>query len=88
MNKLVPPCCLLLAMTLFVVGFALLAVDSPDPSVELHRARAGTDEPYRELLERQLLRRQRFRKGLVVGSFALGVTFTAVAFVTMQSRPA
>ena len=87
MNKLVPPCCLLLALTMFVAAFAILAIGRPDPSLELHRARVHADDQYRELLELQFVRQRQRRTVLIVSLFALGLLAAVGAFVIMPSRP-
>ena len=51
MSKVIPPLCLLLSLLMFIAGFALLAVERPEASIELHRARIGNDEQYRDLLK-------------------------------------
>ena len=38
MQQLMPPLCLVLSLALLVTGFALLAIDAPEPNVDLHRA--------------------------------------------------
>ena len=88
MSKVIPPFCLLLALLMFIVGFALLAVDRPEASTELHRARIGDDEQYRDLLEEQLRERQLWRNVLIGTLFTTGVLSTVVAFLAMRpARP-
>ena len=88
MTKVVPPLCLLLGLIAFVAGFALLAVDRPQPSIELHQARVQGDEQYRELLEDQLRRRQLWRNTSIGSLFTCGVLFTVVGFLAMKpARP-
>jgi hypothetical protein len=84
MSKIVPPLCFLLALLAIVSAFALLAVGLPEPDIELHRARIGDDEDYRELMEQKLLRRQRQRALLIGTMFAAGAFFTAAGFVAMR----
>ncbi len=84
MNKIIPPFCLVLSILLFVAAFASLAIERPQPSVELHRARIGDDEQYRDLLEEQLRARQLRRTVLNCTLFGTGVLSTIVAFVAMR----
>ena len=90
MQRILPPLCLLLAAAMLVAGFGLWAVESPEAGVDLHRARVTGDEPYREVLEAKLQRRQQTRHWLLGGLF-LGAGFFAVAgLLTMRptnSRP-
>ena len=86
MHRILPPLCLLLALAMAVVGFALWAVDPPEANVELHRARASGDEQYREVLEAELRRRQ-WTRNLLLGCLFVGSgVFAVTAFVGM--RPA
>lgn len=83
MQRCLPPICLVLCLTLLVTAFALLATDAPEPNVDLHRARVMGDEPYRDVLERDLTRRIWLRRALIgtlfAGAAALGVgAFLAV----------
>jgi hypothetical protein len=87
MNKIVPPFCLVLSVFLFVAGFAFLAIDKPEPGIELHRARIGDDEEYRELLEERLERRK-FRRFVSISAlFGTGITSAGVAFLAMRPSP-
>lgn len=86
MKRLISPCCLLLALAMFVAAFALVTIGRPDPSFELHRARVQADDAYRELLELQFVRHQRRRTILIVSLFALGVLAAVGAFVALPSR--
>jgi len=84
MRRLVPPLCLLLALAMGVAGFALWAVERPQPGIDLHRARVSGDQQYRELLEAQL-QRQRWTRNLVLGClFAGSGGLTVIAFLTME----
>ena len=38
LRQLLPPICFLFALAMAIVGFALIAQDGPDPSIDLHRA--------------------------------------------------
>jgi hypothetical protein len=86
MHRILPPLCLLVALAMVVVGFGLWAVEPPEASVELHRARVAGDEAYREVLEAELARQQRNRNWLLGCLFAGAALFAVAAFVTM--RPA
>ena len=86
MSRVVPPLCLVLALFLLISGFAVLATDRPQPSVELHRATAAADEQQREVLEEQL-QNQRFRRTVAIFSiFGLAIVMGATAFVAMKPR--
>ena len=74
MHPILPPICLLLAMAMAIVGFGLWILDPPEPNIDLHRARVTGDDAYQEVLESQLLDRQRNRKWLVRCLFAKGFT--------------
>ena len=84
MSKIIPPFCLVLSLLMFIAGFALLAVDRPEPSTELHRARISGDDEYRDLLEEDLRESQILRKTLISTLFAAGVMSIFVAFVSMR----
>ena len=85
-HHILPPICLLLALTTLIAAFALWNVDPPEASVELHQARTIGDEQYSDLLEAQLARRQ-WAHIIVVGClFASSVAFTLAAFWTMRPR--
>ncbi len=86
MRGLLPPFCLLIALSLAIAGFALLAVEPPSPSVDFHRARTSGDDGYADVLEANLHRRQLARKVLVGSLFGGSVIMTVAAFATM--RPA
>jgi len=86
MNAIIPPLCLVLSLLLFIGAFAVLAVESPQPGIELHRARVEDDEQYRDLLEQQLERRRLQRKVLIGSLFGMAVIMAAAGFVAM--RPA
>lgn len=88
MTKIIPPLCLVLGLFSFVAGFALLAVDPPQPGMELHGARVEGDDQYRDLLEDQLERRQLRRNVLIGALFACSVLFPTAGFLAMQpTRP-
>ena len=83
MHRLLPPLCLLLALGLLITGFAIHAIEPPQASVELHRARVNGNDQYRDVLEAQLQRRQWGRKTLVGCLFAGSGLMVIVAFLTM-----
>jgi hypothetical protein len=83
-TKVVPPLCLILGLIAFVAGFALLAVEPPQPGIELHQARVQGDEEYRELLEDELRQHRLWRNVLIGALFTCGVLFTVVGFLAMQ----
>lgn len=86
MKEIIPPFCLVLTVLLLIGGFATLAVEAPQPSIELHRARLGDDDQYRDLLE-QRLEHQRLQRKVLVGSlFGLAVVMGALGYLAM--RPA
>jgi hypothetical protein len=82
--RILPPLCLLLALAMLIAGFTLLAVGSPEASVELHAARVSGDEAYQDVLEASLARRQLARKVLVVSLFAGSGLMTVLAFLSMS----
>ena len=84
MNQVVPPLCLILSLLLFIAGFAVLAIERPQPGIELHRARVEGDEQHRDLLEQQLQRRRLQRKVLIGSLFGMAVIVAATAFVVMR----
>ena len=86
MRNIIPPFCLLLALLLFIAGFAVLTFGEPEATTELHRARIDTDEEYREVLEEQLRKRQLSRNILIGALFVTGGVSILAAFWTM--RPA
>ena len=86
MHRFLPPLCLVLALAMAVAGFGVLAAGAPEPSVELHRAAAEGDDPYREALETQLRRQQLKRKVLMGCLFSGSGLLIVAALLTM--RPA
>ncbi len=84
MNAVLPPVCLILALAMLVAGFGLLAVDPPQPTVEMHRAGAEGDEQYYEALEEQLRHRQLRRTVLLVCLFTGSGIMVVTAFLTMR----
>ena len=83
MKQLLSPLCLLLALAMLIAGFALWSVEAPETSVELSRARAGGNDPYGDVLEAQLRRRQLGRQVFVTGLFAGCGLMTVLAFLVM-----
>ena len=86
MSRLLPPTCLLLALLLLIAGFAILAIEKPQPSVELHRVTAAGDEKRREVLEDQLDQQKMKRTGLIVSVFGLAIVLGAFGFISMTPR--
>ncbi len=86
MNRAIPPLCLVLALFLLIAGFAVLATDEPQRSVELHRATAAADEAQREMLEEQLQRQRLRRTVAIVSIFGLAIVMGATGFVVMKPR--
>ena len=86
MSRLLPPTCLLLALLLLIAGFAILAIEKPQPSVELHRVTAAGDEKRREVLEDQLDQQKIKRTGLIVSVFGLAIVLGTVGFISMTPR--
>ena len=84
MQKLLPPICMFLALAMLVAGFAVLAFGSPEASVELHAARAGGDEAFRDVLERDLTGRRSSRRVLIGLLFTGGALMAVMAFLTMK----
>jgi len=84
MQQLISPLCLLLALGLLIAGFAIWAVEPPQASMELHRARVAGDEEYSEVLEDQLVGQRRSRKFLLFALFGGSVTMVVMAFVMMS----
>ncbi len=84
MNAVLPPVCLILALAMLVAGFGLLAVEPPQPTVEMHRARAAGDEQYYEAFEVQLHRRQLHRKVLLACLFTGSGIMVVTAVLSMR----
>ncbi len=84
MHKYLPPLFLFLALALLISGFALVATGTPELGMELHRARVGGEEEYRELLERELAHEQWSHRALVGGLFAGALLAVVAAFSTMD----
>lgn len=86
MNRAIPPLCLVLAVLLLVAGFAILALDRPEPGIKLHEATAAGDEDRRDVLEAEL-ERQRWKRNVLIGTvFGMAVVMAGTAFVAI--RPA
>ena len=81
---MLPPLCLLLALALAIAGFAMLAVDPPEATVELHRATAAGDDPLRDAIEEKLHRQQLTRKLVLAALFVGSGLAVVAAFLTMQ----
>lgn len=84
MRFIIPPLCLLLALAMLIAGFAVWAVEAPEPGLNLHAARASGDEEMGEVLESQLQHKQFLRKTLL-GSLTGGcILMVFLAFLTMR----
>jgi hypothetical protein len=86
MSKLVPPICLVLALAMLIMGFAMLAVEAPQPPAELAGARAAGDDDYGDAIEAQVARQRWIRILTLTGLFTGTVVMTVAAFALM--RPA
>jgi hypothetical protein len=86
MQQLISPLCLFLALALLIAGFAIWAVESPQPNMELHRARVSGDEEYSKVLEEQLEGQRWSRKVLLFGLFGGSAMMVVMAFVMMSVR--
>ncbi len=86
MREFIPPACLVLTLFLLIGAVANLARERPAPSMELHQARLGDDEEYRERLEAQWERRKLHRRLLIGSLFGLALITAAAGMVAM--RPA
>jgi hypothetical protein len=84
MQQLISPFCLLLALAMLIAGFAIWAVEPPQPNMELHRARVSGDEAYSEVLEEQLKKQRWSRNALLMGLFGGSGTMVVVAFLMMS----
>ncbi len=88
MHRLLPPLFLVLALAMAIAGFAIMAVDPPEPNVELHRVTADGDETARDALQADL-ERQQFNRKLLLGCLFVGsAVMIAMAFMTMRPSAA
>ena len=87
MIRFLSPLCLLLAILMLIAGFALWAVDAPEASIELHRARAAGDDDYSEVMENKLHGRRSARKALLFCLFGGSLAMTLAAFATLRGGP-
>lgn len=85
LKSIFPPFCLLTAIAMAVVAFAMLAFGGPEASLELHRARANGDELATSTLEADLADRQTKRTTMIVLLFVGSGVMTYVAFGSMNS---
>ncbi len=83
-NQLLPPFCLLVALATLIAAFALLAVGSPEASVELHSAVSSGDDQKSEVLKDQLADQQWAHTLLVGCLFAASVASAVAAFCAMR----
>lgn len=87
MQRILSPVCLVLSLALLVTAFAVLAKDAPEPSVELHAARAAGDEAYEKVLEEDLQQRIWVRRGLVAALFLAALASGVAGFYTIGGSP-
>lgn len=80
MRQFISPLCLLLALAMLITGFAIWAVEPPQPNMDLHRARVTGDEAYTEVLEDQLAAQRWSRNALLVGLFGGSGLMVLIAF--------
>jgi len=85
MHWTVSPACLLLALALLIAGFAVWAVDAPEPNAALHQAQADGDDRYRDALQSQLRARQLRRKVLLACLFGGSALLATTAFLAMPT---
>jgi hypothetical protein len=71
---------------MLVVGFGLLAFGAPDISIDLHQARASSDELFQTALEADLVSRQWKHYSLVGGLFLSSVVMVAAGFRIMNRK--
>lgn len=83
LQEIIPPLLLVLALVMLIAGFASLAVERPQPSVELHRARLEGSEQYQAVLEQDLQMRRVRRVALTVSLFAGAVILATFGYLTM-----
>ena len=84
LRSLFPPLCLLLALSMAIVGFSMLAFGGPEASVSLHEARASGDELATSTLEADLKEKQATRVTLIVLLFVGSGVMTVIAFGSMR----
>jgi len=75
---------------MLLAGFAVLAVEPPDPSIQLHEALVRGDERTSEVLEAQLEWKRTKRKLQLTAFFAGSVLLTVTGFLSIapSTRPA
>ena len=86
LREIVPPLCLVLSLLTFIGGFASLAIERPQPSVELHRARVEGREQYQQVLERDLQTRRMRRVAFTVSLFVGAGILAASGYLTMSRQ--
>ena len=84
LREIVPPLCLVLALFSLIGAFASLAVERPQPSVELHRARIQGNEEYQQVLERDLQKRRWKRVAFTGSLFSGAVILGAAGYLSMR----
>ncbi len=84
LNQLFPPLCLLLALTMLIVSFSMIAFGGPEASIELHQARASGDDTAVDVLEADLGQKQTSRVVLIVCLLLGSGVMTVLAFSSMR----
>jgi hypothetical protein len=80
MQRFLSPVCLVLCLALLVTAFAMLSTDPPEPTIQLHGARARGDEAYEKVLERDLEKQIWLRRGLIGALFLAAIASGAAGF--------
>ena len=83
MKRLVTPLCLVMCLALLITAFAMLSMEGPQASIDLHRARVDGDERYRDVLEDDLQYRIWLRRGLIAALFLAAGALGVSAFFTV-----
>ncbi len=86
MERFATPICLILCLGMLVAAFGLLAIDAPEPSVELHRARIEGDDAFSQVLERDLTRQIWLRRGVITALFAAAGILGVTAYRSLSSK--
>ena len=84
LRSLFPPLCLVLALTMVVVGFSMLAFGPPEANIAVHEARVSGDELAKTVLEADLKQQQTSRITMIVLLFVGSGVMTVVAFGSMR----
>lgn len=87
LSSLLSPACLLIALLMLIAGFAMVAVDPPTESVQLHAARASGDELTVDAWNQRLLSQIWFRRLLMAALFCGSILMALLSFMTMRGKP-